>query len=62
VLPPRALPAAVAKINPPLLETIAWPKLVALVAREYDALPRALLKYFRRHCGSGQLKAAAIVG
>jgi hypothetical protein len=27
------------KINYDLAETIAWPKLVALVAREYDALP-----------------------
>ena len=27
------------KINYDLAETIAWPKLVALVAREYDSLP-----------------------
>jgi hypothetical protein len=29
------------KINYDLAETIAWPKLVALVAREYDSLPAA---------------------
>jgi hypothetical protein len=29
------------KINYDLAETIAWPKLAALVAREYDALPAA---------------------
>jgi 4-amino-4-deoxy-L-arabinose transferase-like glycosyltransferase len=40
VLPARALHAApVQKINYDLGEEIAWPKLVALVAREYDALP-----------------------
>jgi Dolichyl-phosphate-mannose-protein mannosyltransferase len=40
VLPARALHAApVQKINYDLGEEIAWPRLVALVAREYDALP-----------------------
>jgi 4-amino-4-deoxy-L-arabinose transferase-like glycosyltransferase len=42
VLPARALHAApVQKINYDLGEEIAWPKLVALVAREYQALPAA---------------------
>ena len=40
VLPARALHAVpLQKINYDLGETIAWPKLVALVAREYDSLP-----------------------
>jgi hypothetical protein len=40
VLPARALHAVpLQKINYDLAETIAWPRLVALVAREYDALP-----------------------
>jgi hypothetical protein len=40
VLPARALHTVpLQKINYDLGETIAWPKLVALVAREYDALP-----------------------
>ena len=40
VLPARALHTVpLQKINYDLAETIAWPKLVALVAREYDALP-----------------------
>jgi len=40
VLPARALHAApVQKINYDLGEEIAWPRLVALVARAYDALP-----------------------
>jgi hypothetical protein len=40
VLPARALHAVpLQKINYDLAETIAWPKLVALVAREYDARP-----------------------
>jgi Dolichyl-phosphate-mannose-protein mannosyltransferase len=40
VLPARALHAVpLQKINYDLAETIAWPKLVALVAREYDSLP-----------------------
>jgi hypothetical protein len=40
VLPARALDAVpLQKINYDLAETIAWPKLVALVAREYDARP-----------------------
>jgi hypothetical protein len=42
VLPARALHTVpLQKINYDLAETIAWPKLVALVAREYDALPGA---------------------
>jgi hypothetical protein len=42
VLPARALHAApVQKINYDLGEEIAWPKLVALVSREYHALPPA---------------------
>jgi hypothetical protein len=42
VLPARALhTAAVQKINYDLGEEIAWPKLVALVSREYHALPAA---------------------
>ncbi len=42
VLPARALHTVpLQKINYDLAETIAWPKLVALVAREYDALPAA---------------------
>jgi 4-amino-4-deoxy-L-arabinose transferase-like glycosyltransferase len=42
VLPARALhTVAVQKINYDLGEEIAWPKLVALVAREYHALPPA---------------------
>ena len=45
VLPARGLPAAVQKINYTQAETIGWPKLVALVAREYHALPPAQ----RRH-------------
>jgi Dolichyl-phosphate-mannose-protein mannosyltransferase len=41
-LPARALHAVpLQKINYDLAETIAWPKLVALVAREYDSLPAA---------------------
>jgi hypothetical protein len=40
VLPARALHTVpLQKINYDLGETIAWPKLVALVAREYDSLP-----------------------
>jgi hypothetical protein len=40
VLPARTLHAVpLQKINYDLAETIAWPKLAALVAREYDALP-----------------------
>jgi Dolichyl-phosphate-mannose-protein mannosyltransferase len=40
VLPARALHTVpLQKINYDLAETIAWPKLVGLVAREYDALP-----------------------
>jgi 4-amino-4-deoxy-L-arabinose transferase-like glycosyltransferase len=40
VLPARALHTVpLQKINYDLAETIGWPKLVALVAREYDALP-----------------------
>jgi len=40
VLPARALHTApLQKINYDLAETIAWPKLVALAAREYDSLP-----------------------
>jgi 4-amino-4-deoxy-L-arabinose transferase-like glycosyltransferase len=40
VLPARTLHTVpLQKINYDLAETIAWPKLVALVAREYDALP-----------------------
>jgi hypothetical protein len=40
VLPARALHTApVQKINYDLGEEIAWPRLVALVAREYEALP-----------------------
>ena len=42
VLPARALHAVpLQKINYDLAETIAWPKLVALVAQEYDSLPTA---------------------
>ncbi len=42
VLPARALHTVpLQKINYDLAETIGWPKLVALVAREYDALPAA---------------------
>jgi dolichyl-phosphate-mannose-protein mannosyltransferase len=42
VLPPRALHTVpLQKINYDLGEEIAWPKLVALVAREYHALPAA---------------------
>jgi 4-amino-4-deoxy-L-arabinose transferase-like glycosyltransferase len=42
VLPARALHTVpLQKINYDLAETIAWPNLVALVAREYDALPAA---------------------
>jgi hypothetical protein len=40
VLPARTLHTVpLQKINYDLAETIAWPKLVGLVAREYDALP-----------------------
>jgi Dolichyl-phosphate-mannose-protein mannosyltransferase len=40
VLPARTLHTVpLQKINYDLAETIAWPKLVALVAREYDSLP-----------------------
>jgi hypothetical protein len=40
VLPAQALHTVpLQKINYDLAETIAWPKLVALVAREYDSLP-----------------------
>ena len=43
VLPARALHTVpLQKINYDLGEEIAWPKLVTLVAREYDALPAAL--------------------
>jgi hypothetical protein len=39
-LPARALHTVpLQKINYDLAETIGWPKLVALVAREYDSLP-----------------------
>jgi hypothetical protein len=42
VLPARALHTVpLQKINYDLAETIAWPKLVALVAHEYGALPAA---------------------
>jgi hypothetical protein len=42
VLPARALHTVpLQKINYDLAETIAWPKLVALVGREYDSLPAA---------------------
>ena len=42
VLPARTLHTVpLQKINYDLGETIAWPKLVALVAREYDSLPGA---------------------
>ncbi len=41
VLPARNLPASVQTINYTLVESVSWPKLVALVAREYHALPRA---------------------
>jgi hypothetical protein len=42
VLPARALHAVpLQKINYDLGEEIAWPRLVALVAREYDAVPTA---------------------
>ena len=42
VLPARALHTVpLQKINYDLAETIAWPKLVTLVAREYDSLPAA---------------------
>jgi hypothetical protein len=42
VLPARTLHTVpLQKINYDLAETIAWPKLVALVAREYDELPGA---------------------
>jgi Dolichyl-phosphate-mannose-protein mannosyltransferase len=43
VLPARVLHTVpLQKINYDLGETIAWPKLVALVAREYDSLPGPL--------------------
>jgi hypothetical protein len=43
VLPVRVLHAVpLQKINYDLAETIAWPKQVALIAREYHALPPAL--------------------
>ena len=45
VLPARALPASVQKINYTLIESVGWPKLVGLVAREYHSLPAAQ----RRH-------------
>ena len=42
VLPARTLHTVpLQKINYDLAETIAWPKLVALVAHEYDSLPAA---------------------
>ncbi len=42
VLPARTLHTVpLQKINYDLAETIAWPKLAALVAREYDSLPGA---------------------
>ena len=42
VLPARTLHTVpLQKINYDLAETIAWPKLVTLVAREYDSLPAA---------------------
>jgi len=42
VLPARTLHTVpLQKINYDLAETIAWPKLVALVAKEYDSLPGA---------------------
>jgi Dolichyl-phosphate-mannose-protein mannosyltransferase len=42
VLPARALHTVpLQKLNYDLAETIAWPKLVALVAQEYDSLPTA---------------------
>jgi 4-amino-4-deoxy-L-arabinose transferase-like glycosyltransferase len=42
VLPARALHTVpLQKINYDLAETIAWPKLVALLAQEYDSLPAA---------------------
>jgi 4-amino-4-deoxy-L-arabinose transferase-like glycosyltransferase len=42
VLPARVLHTVpLQKINYDLAETIAWPKLVALVAQEYDSLPAA---------------------
>jgi Dolichyl-phosphate-mannose-protein mannosyltransferase len=40
LLPARVLPAVpLQKVNYDLGEEIAWPKLVGLIAREYDALP-----------------------
>jgi len=43
ILPARALHAApLQKINYDLAETIAWPRLVALVAREYQSLPASV--------------------
>ena len=43
VLPARALHTVpLQKINYDLAESIAWPKLVAVVAREYDTLPTAV--------------------
>ena len=41
VLPARNLPASVQALNYTLVESVGWPKLVALVAREYHALPPA---------------------
>jgi hypothetical protein len=41
VLPARNLPASVQTLNYTLVESVSWPKLVALVAHEYYALPRA---------------------
>jgi len=45
VLPARALRVVpLQKINYDLAETIAWPRLVALVAREYHSLPSSVRK------------------
>lgn len=46
VLPASALHAVpLQKINYDLAESIAWPKQVALLAREYDALPEAVRQH-----------------
>jgi hypothetical protein len=61
VLPARALHAVpLQKINYDLGETISWPRQVALVAREYDALPAAQ----RRHTAilTGNYGEAGAIG
>ena len=72
VLPARALHTApVQKINYDLGEEIAWPKLVALVSREYHALPPAQRQQatiltgnyggvFTPSTGTGRLGAAGL--